>query len=162
MSTFTIETGEDNPVLRAKAKPVARVDKSIKKLASNMIDAMKESDGMGLAAPQVGISKRIVIVLLNYNTDHEMIVPLINPEITYFSDDTGKAEEGCLSLPGIYKQVERSKQIRLTYTDTKGKEKMLVLEDMNARVVQHEIDHLDGILFIDRVEKQKAVEKETT
>ena len=162
MSIFTIETGEDNPVLRAKAKPVASVDKSIKKLASNMIDAMKESDGMGLAAPQVGISKRIVIVLLNYNTDHEMIVPLINPEITYFSDDTDKAEEGCLSLPGIYKQVERSKQIRLTYTDTKGKEKMLVLEDMNARVVQHEIDHLDGILFIDRVEKQKAVEKETT
>lgn len=160
MSTFTIETGEDNPILRAKAKPIMSVDKSIKKLASNMIDAMKASDGMGLAAPQVGISKRIVIVLLNYNTDHEMIVPLINPKITYFSDDTDKAEEGCLSLPGIYKQVKRSKQIRLTYTDTKGKEKMLVLEDMNARVVQHEVDHLDGILFIDRVEEQKAEAKE--
>ncbi|MBD3156433.1 peptide deformylase [Candidatus Peregrinibacteria bacterium] len=154
MSSFTIETGKDNPVLRAKAKHIDRVDKSIKKLASNMIDSMKASDGMGLAAPQVGISKRIVIVLLNYNTDHEMIVPLINPEITYFSDDAEKAEEGCLSLPGVYKQVERSTQIRLTYTDIKGKEKMLVLEDMNARVVQHEVDHLDGILFIDRVKEQ--------
>jgi len=156
MSKLSIEKGVDNKILRAKSTLIKGVDKSIRKLAQNMMETMNENNGMGLAAPQVGINKRLVVVLFNYDTNHEMIMPLVNPEIDFFSDEINLAEEGCLSLPGIYKSVKRSSYVRLKFMDIKGKEQILELNDMNARVVQHEIDHLDGILFVDRVEEQKT------
>lgn len=160
MSKLSIEIGADNEILRAKSSPIKRIDKSIKKLAKDMMETMVKSNGMGLAAPQVGVNKRLNIVLFNYDTDHEMMIPLVNPEIQSFSKEKNSSEEGCLSLPGIYKPVERSNHVRLKFQDLKGNTQILELDDMNARVVQHETDHLDGILFIDRVEEQ-AKDKQT-
>lgn len=156
MTKLPIETGTDNEILREKSSPIERIDKSIKKLAKDMMETMIKSNGMGLAAPQVGVNKRLIVVLFNYDTDHEMVLPLVNPEIQSFSKEKNKGEEGCLSLPGIYKPVERSSHVRLKFQDLKGNTQILELDDMNARVVQHEIDHLDGILFVDRVEEQAA------
>ncbi len=158
MTKLPIEKGVDNKILRTKSAPIKRIDKSIKKLAQNMTETMDKANGMGLAAPQVGVNKRLVIVLLNYDTDHEMIMPLVNPKILSFSDEINVSEEGCLSLPGIYKPVKRSNHIRVKFMDLKGNQQILELDDMNARVVQHEIDHLDGILFVDRVEEQKGLD----
>lgn len=154
MTKLPIEKGTDNKILRSKSTPIERIDKKIKKLAQNMIETMDKANGMGLAAPQVGLNKRLIVVLFNYDTDHEMIIPMINPEIKSFSDEKNSSEEGCLSLPGIYKPVERSSHIRVEFLDIKGNKQILELDDMNARVVQHEIDHLDGILFVDRVEEK--------
>lgn len=153
MTKLPIEKGTDNEILRTKSAPIERIDKSIKKLAQNMVETMDKANGMGLAAPQVGVNKRMIIALFNYDTDHEMIIPLINPEITSFSEEKNSCEEGCLSLPGLYKPVKRSSHIRVEFLDLKGNKQILELDEMNARVVQHEIDHLDGILFIDRVEE---------
>ena len=154
MTKLSIETGTDNQILRTKSSPIERIDKSIKKLAKDMMETMIKSNGMGLAAPQIGVNKRLIVVLFNYDTDHEMVLPLVNPEIQSFSKEANKGEEGCLSLPGIYKPVERSSHVRLKFQDLKGNTQILELDDMNARVVQHEIDHLDGVLFVDRVEEQ--------
>jgi peptide deformylase len=128
---------------------VLKVDKKIKKFVSDMIDTLKKKEGLGLAAPQVGINKRIIIARFNYDTNEEMIVPMINPVHESNSLEKVFGEEGCLSLPGIYKPVERYKKIRIKFQDIKGNKKELELEDLNARIVQHEIDHLDGKLFID-------------
>ena len=154
MTKLPIEKGVDNKILRTKSAPIERIDKSIKKLIKDMMETMEKKNGLGLASPQVGVNKRLVIVTLNYDTDHEMVIPLINPQILTFSDEKNIAEEGCLSLPGIYKLVKRSSHVRLKYKDQKGNEHILELDDMNARVVQHEIDHLDGVLFVDRVKEQ--------
>jgi len=154
MSKLKIETGTENEILRAKAAPVEQIDKSIRKLIQNMVDTMDKANGLGLAAPQVGFDKRVIVVILNYDTDHEIIMPLINPEIVYFSEKENICEEGCLSLPGIWKPVKRSSIIRVKFLDLKGDKQLLEVEDMNARVVQHEVDHLNGILFVDRVEEE--------
>lgn len=156
MSKLPIEKGAENKILRAKSAPVKQIDKSIKKLVQDMTETMEKENGMGLAAPQVGVNKRLILALFNYDTDHEMIIPLINPEIVSFSDEGNVNEEGCLSLPGIYKPVKRSNHIRVKFLDLKGNKQILELDDMNARVVQHETDHLDGILFIDRVEEKAS------
>jgi len=157
MTKLLIETGVENKILRSLSTPVERIDKSIKKLAKDMMETMEKANGMGLAAPQVGVNKRLIIVLLNYNTDHEVVMPLINPKILSFSNEMNISEEGCLSLPGIYKPVKRSSHIRVEFLDIKGNKQILDLDDMNARVVQHETDHLDGILFVDRVEEDTEV-----
>ncbi len=154
MSKLSIEKGTVGEILRTKSTSIERIDKSIKKLAKNMMETMDKANGMGLAAPQVGVNKRMIIALFNCDTDHEMIMPLVNPEIITFSDEVNSCEEGCLSLPGVYKPVKRSNHVRVEFLDIKGKKQLLELDDMNARVVQHEIDHLDGVLFIDRVEEQ--------
>lgn len=153
MSILKIEKGKDNKILRTKSKPVAKIDKKIKKLVSDMLDTLNDEKGFGLAAPQVGENVRILLARFNNETDHEMIVMLVNPEIIYESEEMVIGEEGCLSLPGIYKPVNRHKLIRVKFLDIKGNKQILELEDLNARIVQHEIDHLDGVLFIDRVEE---------
>ena len=153
MTKMQIEKGVDNKILRTKSAPIERIDKSIQKLIKDMKETMAKENGLGLAAPQVGVNKRLIIITLNYESDHEMVIPLINPEILDFSEEKNIAEEGCLSLPGIYKPVKRSSHIKVKFLDPKGNEHILELDDINARVVQHEVDHLDGILFVDRVEE---------
>ncbi len=155
MSILKIETGTENKILRRKSEKISKIDRKVKKLIDNMVETLKKEKGLGLAAPQVGVSRRIILALFNYDTNEEMIVALINPEIVSHSVDRILGEEGCLSIPGVYKPVERYKKIQVKFTDIKRNTQILELEDLNARIVQHEIDHLDGILFVDKVENDE-------
>jgi len=158
MTNLKIQTGTYNKILRMRSERVGKIDKQIKKLIDNMIDTLLEEQGLGLAAPQVGKDIRIILARLNYDTPQEMVKPLINPEIIFSSKETVIAEEGCLSLPAIYKLVERFKKIRVRFEDARGGSQMLELEDLNARIIQHEVDHLNGVLFIDRVSEEIVIE----
>lgn len=133
-----------DPVLRSRAKPVKHVTRSIKELLEDMANTMYESSGVGLAAPQVGVSKRLVVVDAG-----DGLISLINPEIVRREgSETGM--EGCLSIPGIYGEVERASRVVVEGLGPDGRRKWVEGEGLLARVLQHEIDHLDGILFVDR------------
>ncbi|MBD3270049.1 peptide deformylase [Candidatus Peregrinibacteria bacterium] len=153
MSKLKIETGTENKVLRDLSQPVKKVDKNIIKFVTDMEDTMMKSNGVGIAAPQVGMNIRIIVVTLNVDTKQAVNVGMINPEIIYRSELMEIGEEGCLSLPEIFDNVRRHKEITVKFIDLKGREQFLKLADFNARVVQHEIDHLDGVLFTDKIEK---------
>jgi peptide deformylase len=153
MAKLKILTGTDNKVLREVSKPVRQIDRATQKLITEMEKTMENHDGCGLAAPQVGVHKRIAIVKLNQQTDQEVNIAMVNPEVVFHSEDTEIDTEGCLSVPDVYDQVRRFKDIIVKFLDKKGKEQMLKLTELNARVVQHEVDHLDGILFVDKLEK---------
>ena len=135
-----------DPVLRKMAEPVATVTPEIKQIVSDMVESMWHQVGIGLAAPQVGISLRILVM----DDGKGGAQALINPAIT----DRGgsvREEEGCLSLPGIFADVERSKWIRVSALDDEGRPMAFEAQGLRAKVIQHEIDHLDGVLFIDRL-----------
>lgn len=134
-----------NPVLRKKAKKVD-LDKKTEELITEMKNVMKERDGIGLAAPQIGESKRIIIA-----GNKEEIVTLLNPEIKEKGKEEIVTKEGCLSLPGVWLDVARPRYIKIKALDENGREFEGEAEDIFAVVLQHEIDHLDGKLFIDRV-----------
>ena len=119
--------------------------KEFSDLLTDMTETMIKKDGVGLAAPQIGKNIRVIVVVID-----NKIITMINPKITKRSWSKEAREEGCLSVPKTYGKVKRHKQINCTYIDKNGKNKKLKLEKMNARVIQHEIDHLDGILFIDK------------
>lgn len=148
---LNIVKGEDQPVLRQKAAQIPGPNNELKKLAKNMIETMENANGIGLAAPQIAISKRMVIVKLTTQGKRQLIVPMINPQILEFSEETEVKEEGCLSLPDLFLKIRRPKNIKVKFVDLQGDSQILKLEGINARVVQHEIDHLDGILITDRV-----------
>lgn len=139
-----------NPILSRKAQTVDRLSDKDLRLIEEMIDIMYEENGVGLAAPQVGISKRIIIVSPKAVRGEEQVY--INPEITYFSSQQELAVEGCLSVPNVSCEVRRAKKITLKAQTVGGKQIVEGLENFPARVVQHEIDHLNGILLIDRVD----------
>lgn len=146
-----------HPVLRQQAKPVEKVTKRVQKLIQDMCETMYAADGIGLAAPQVGISERVIVV------DHgEGWFALINPVILERSgSDTDR--EGCLSIPGVSGYVTRSSRVVVTGLNEKGKVLKMEATGLKARVLQHEIDHLDGILFIDKATgvSERAKEKES-
>ena len=146
-----IVTGENNEILRAKSQPVFEITADIKKLIKNMIAALKKEKGLGIAAPQIGKNLRIIIVRINYGSINEITIPMINPDIIEFSEEQEIAEEGCLSIPEVYGKVKRSKEVKVKFKTLKGDSQILTLQNLNARVVQHECDHLEGVLFIDRV-----------
>jgi peptide deformylase len=137
-----------DPVLRTKAKKIDEITEKINDLIDNMFETMYAEDGIGLAAPQVGILKRIAVV--DIQEDNKIV--LINPEII---EEEGKAvmEEGCLSIPGETGDVIRAEKIKVRTLDRDGNEIEFKAEGLEARAIQHEIDHLDGILFIDKVVK---------
>ncbi len=137
-----------NKVLHKKAKKVSDFNAELKEIAENMYKSMQNDKGIGLAGPQVGVDKQILVVESNgeYTT-------YINPEITYFSKSTLSTEEGCLSLPGIFGYVTRAKKIHIKYKDVEGKTHKEKLKGLYSIVLQHEVDHLNGILFIDRAEE---------
>jgi peptide deformylase len=157
MAKLNIETGVENKILRTVSVPVVKFDKKLSKLLDDMQDTLKNVNGLGLAAPQVGVNLRAAVCFFNYNTDKEMIVDVINPEILNHSNDLQVDEEGCLSVPGKYGKVARYKSLTLRYADRKGKKHELILEGLNAVLVQHEIDHLDGKLFVDRMIQENVV-----
>lgn len=136
-----------DPVLSKKAGKIKEITPEIKKLGKDMIETMQKSDpeGVGLAGPQVGVSKRIIVVL----TEQGPAV-FINPEILKKSRETEITEEGCLSLPGVLLKKKRAKSIELEALDTEGKKGKIKAEGILARIFQHEIDHLDGILIADK------------
>jgi peptide deformylase len=157
MSKLKIQTGVDNAILREISKPIKKIDKAVLKLISDMKETMVASVGVGLAAPQVGKNIRLILVILNVETDQQRMIPMINPEIIFQSVETCFGEEGCLSVPKVFQQVRRFQEIKVKFLSAENYEQMLKLSDYNARVVQHEIDHLDGILFVDRIEKTNKV-----
>ena len=143
MAILEIKTA-GNPVLRQVAAKVTKVDKKIKRLLSDMADTMYEADGVGLAAPQVGVSSRIVVIDIG-----EGVIEMINPEIIC-KEGTCINVEGCLSVPNFDGEVERAKSVKVKYQDRNGKPVVLDATDLLAIAVQHELDHLDGILFVDK------------
>ena len=153
MTRMKIETGTDNLILREKAKAVRKIDKATLKLIQNMEETMEKDNGCGLAAPQVGVGQRIIVVKLNQQTDQEVNLAMVNPEIVFHSEETEVDTEGCLSVPKVFDLVRRWRDVIVKFQDKKGREQMLKLSELNARVVQHEIDHLDGVLFTDKVEQ---------
>lgn len=158
MAVLKIVTGVNDKILRLQSKPVKKIDKQVKKLIVDMIDTLKAADGLGIAAPQVGINLRIFIARLNYDTPHEMMVPMINAELFDLSEETDGHEEGCLSMPNKFGEVKRYKSLSVRYTDIHGKENVLNLTGLNARIMQHETDHLNGILIADKMEREIDVE----
>ena len=145
MATRIIRT-DDDPILRKKSRTIDVFDDRLKVLAEDMVETMHQADGVGLAAPQIGILKRIIVVDL-YNDEGPMI--FVNPEISN-AEGCEVAEEGCLSLPGRHGLVERPEFLILKYQDLEGNHNQLKAEGLLARILCHEVDHLDGILYIDR------------
>ena len=148
MAIFPIRTFGD-PVLRADAEPVETFDDALRRLTEDMIETMYAAPGVGLAAPQIGISKRICV----FDAGDGPHV-LINPEIIS-KDGLAVTEEGCLSVPGYYEEVERAEQIRVRYLDRNGQAVEQEAEGLLAVCIQHEIDHLDGKLFVDYLSEAK-------
>ena len=146
---------EPDPILRKISAPLEKVDKHTRKLMDDMLETMYEAPGIGLAAVQVGVLKRLIVIDISKGEQEKNPLFLINPEITFKSSKTSIFEEGCLSLPGHFAEIERPAECHLKYLDYNGKEKKLTAEGILATCIQHEIDHLDGVLFIDYLSKLK-------
>lgn len=148
---------EGDEILSKRCREVEEITDKILELGQDMLDTMYKYDGIGLAASQVGILKRVIVYDIKYFEEDEEPDPhiLINPVITSRSKTMVEVEEGCLSFPDVYEKVQRHEKVTVEYTDTKGKKKKINAKDIEAVVLQHEIDHLDGIVFLDRVEEQK-------
>ena len=146
--------GDD--VLRREAEPVETFDAELEELAEDMFETMYHAEGVGLAAPQIGISRRICVVdVRDEELDEGGRVVLVNPEVVEASKQTDKASEGCLSIPGLDEYVTRPARVVVRAQDVKGETFEVEADELFGRAIQHEIDHLDGILFIDRVSPLK-------
>ena len=146
--------------LRTPAIRIVKVDDSIRQLAKNMLVTMYSAKGIGLAAPQVGVQKRILVIDLNFEDPDAPPNVFINPEIISSSASLDTYEEGCLSIPGVYLNVLRPSSIKLSYRDEMGRPKKMNAEGLMARCIQHEIDHLNGVLFVDKVTDQDELKKQ--
>ncbi len=136
-----------NPVLRQKARRVSRIDQSIAKLVEDMIETMRDAPGVGLAAPQIGVPLQVAVV----ETEPEQVHVIINPEIVKL-DGEHLLDEGCLSVPGYWAQVRRAERVTVKARDLKGKEIRLTGEGLFGQALQHEIDHLNGVVYVDRLD----------
>ncbi|MCA9409668.1 MAG: peptide deformylase [Candidatus Omnitrophica bacterium] len=141
-----------DPILRKKARKLDKVTPSVRETVEAMWDLMEQSKGIGLEAPQAGLSQRIIVV--DTREDGEQYA-LINPEIVWASDVCSPLSEGCLSIPGVEAEVIRPSHVRVKGSDIQGKEIEIEAKDLLAKVMQHEIDHLNGVLFIDRLEDRE-------
>ena len=154
MAIKTILTVPD-PILRKKSLQVDKVDKEIKKLMDDMLETMYKAPGIGLAAVQIGVLKRVVVMDISRETDKKEPMYFVNPEIVWKSNEKTTYEEGCLSIPNQFANIERSEKCTVKYLDYFGAEKEIKAEGLLATCIQHEIDHLNGILFIDYLSKLK-------
>ena len=146
---------EPDPILRKKSQSLENVDNDLRKLLDDMLETMYEAPGIGLAAVQIGILKRLIVIDISKEDQKKNPLFLINPIITYKSKNTSSYEEGCLSLPGHYAEIERPSECHLEFLDYNGKKKKLEAQGLLATCIQHEVDHLNGILFIDYLSKLK-------
>ncbi len=158
MSILRIVTVEDdNPILRATAEPVRRIDRATRTLMDDMVETMRDAPGVGLAAPQIDVAQRIVVVEVPADLEDESedgptnLWAVADPRITWESEEMEEDQEACLSIPNLYGDVPRHVAIHVEALDRSGRTITIELEGFAARVFQHEIDHLDGILFTDRV-----------
>ena len=147
-----------DPVLRTEAEEVTVFDDALRSLVRDMFETMYHADGIGLAAPQIGVPTRIIVVDLRRQEDEDLEphrIALINPVVSWEADETHKQTEGCLSIPGLEEVVQRSTEVRVEGKDPQGNEVVVEADDLFARALQHEIDHINGILFLDRVSPLK-------
>ena len=162
------------PVLKQVAEPVAEVDDEVRRLLADMLETMYDAPGIGLAAPQIGVSRRLVVVDVAERSVAEndegpvtampdadaapvepQPIKLVNPEIVWASEERSRYEEGCLSIPDYYEEVERPARVRVRYLDETGAAQEIEADGLLATCLQHEIDHLDGVLFIDHISRLK-------
>jgi peptide deformylase len=141
--------------LRFVSKPVVEIGDEIRTLVADMFDTMYEAPGIGLAAIQVGVPSRVVVMNLSKREAEAEPRVFINPEITWSSDEKSLYEEGCLSIPEIHEDVERPARVKIKYLDLDGKPREADAEGLFATCIQHEVDHLNGVLFIDHISKLK-------
>ena len=148
---------EPNKILRQKSLIVEKVDKDVQKLMDEMLETLYAAPGIGLAAIQVGVAKRVIVIDINRDKDKEPRNPMyfVNPEILWKSEDKFTYEEGCLSLPNQFAEIDRPRQCHVKHLDYNGYPKEMKVEGLLATCIQHEIDHLEGILFIDYLSKLK-------
>jgi peptide deformylase len=141
--------------LRLVSEPVKHVDAAVKKLIEDMFETMYEAPGIGLAAIQLAVPKRVITMDLSKKEDDHEPQVFINPEILWTSEETAKYEEGCLSIPEYYEEVERPAEVKVKYLDRNGKSHEIAAKGLLATCLQHEIDHINGVLFIDHLSKLK-------
>ena len=147
---------EPDPILRRASEPLEKVDNELRKLMDDMLETMYSAPGIGLAAVQIGILKRLIGIDISKGEEKKKNpLFLINPTITFRSNETSIYEEGCLSLPGHFAEIERPKKCHISFLDYTGKQKQLKADGLLSTCIQHEIDHLDGKLFIDYLSKLK-------
>ena len=144
-----------DPVLKSRATPVDRFDETLRNQVARMAGIMSDAFGVGLAAPQLGISQRVLVYRVGQDAP---VVALVNPEIEWRGDDDEAMEEGCLSIPGIEVEVPRKVHVRVRARDEHGDDRTVEASGLEARVIQHEIDHLDGVLILDRTTKEQRKE----
>ena len=147
-------------VLRQPAKRITSVDEDLRQTIVAMLQTMYSSDGIGLAAPQVGIHKQLIVLDCELDKPEAPPLVLINPTIKKYGKALCKDQEGCLSIPGVYLDVERPETIEVAYKDEFGRPRSLKADGLLARAIQHEMDHLSGVLFVDRVENKLALTEE--
>jgi peptide deformylase len=144
-----------DPALKSKATSVDRFDDTLRSQVARMAGLMSDALGVGLAAPQLGISQRVLVYRLGRDAP---LTVLVNPELEWESDDEETLEEGCLSIPGVTVDVERPLHVRVSARDEQGEDRLVEASGLEARVIQHEIDHLDGVLILDRTSKEERRE----
>ena len=144
-----------DPRLRLVSQPVARVDDAVRALADDMLDTMYDAPGIGLAAIQIAEPKRLIVVDVSKKDEPKAPLALINPRIVAAGGEPSVYEEGCLSIPDYYEEVTRPGEVVVAYLDREGRERELKADGLLATCLQHEIDHLDGVLFIDHISKLK-------
>jgi peptide deformylase len=153
MAVFTVLTLPE-PILRQKSKRVRTIDDSVRKLAGDMIETMHAASGVGLAAPQVGVSLRVIVIGLPEEDDFV----LINPEIVRRSGER-LVTEGCLSIPGYFGEIKRAQRVTVKGKDLSGKEIRIKAEELRAQALEHEIDHINGVLYIDHLESDEKLHR---
>ena len=146
---------EPDPFLRQKSEKVDIVDNNVRSLLDDMLDTMYAAPGIGLAAIQIGVPKRVIVIDLSRKDEKKNPLYFVNPEIITNSDINAVYEEGCLSVPGQFAEINRPNKCKVKFLDYNGNEKILEAEGLLATCIQHEIDHLEGILFIDYLSKLK-------
>ncbi len=153
-----------DPILRKKAKPIERVDADLRRLVDDMLATMYDAPGIGLAAPQIGILRRLIVMDPAKDEAPKTPVIMVNPEILERSEELRVHDEGCLSIPDFTAEIERPAKTRVSFLDRAGKKQEIELEGIWSTLVQHEIDHLNGVLFIDymsRLKRDRIVKKFT-
>ena len=151
-----------NPVLKLVSQPVDKVDDELRALMDDMLETMYDAPGIGLAAIQIGVPKRVIVMDISGPDDEKAPRYFVNPEIIWSSEDTAPYEEGCLSIPDIYDEVERPARVKLKYLNYQGEEVVEDADGLFAVCIQHEMDHLQGVLFIDhlsRLKRERSIAK---
>jgi peptide deformylase len=151
--TFIRKWGD--PVLKSRATPVDRFDDTLQQQVQRMAGIMKDAVGVGLAAPQLGVSQRLLVYRIGSDAP---LITLVNPELEWHSEDRETLEEGCLSIPSVAVDVERPIHVRVRAVDERGEERLVEASGLEARVIQHEVDHLDGVLMLDRASREDRKE----